>query len=122
MAKLVYNVGQCGFDHGNISAVLSKLNAEVRNIQTESELLAQIQKQAPSLILVNRVLDGDGSSGHEIIRNLKSDDISKSIPVMLVSNYSAAQGEAVDLGALPGFGKDNLHSADTAAALKKILS
>ena len=67
------------------------------------------------LVLVNRVLDEDGSSGLELIRALKHDPALADVPVMLVSNHADAQEAAFDLGASPGFGKASLHSDATLA-------
>ncbi len=60
------------------------------------------------LVLVNRIFDGDGSKGIELIRAIKADPHLARTPVMLVSNYAEAQAEAKELGALPGFGKGDL--------------
>jgi two-component system chemotaxis response regulator CheY len=51
------------------------------------------------------VLDADGSDGVDVVRAVKADEALRRVPVMLVSNYDAAQEEAVTAGAEPGFGK-----------------
>jgi len=43
------------------------------------------------------------------------------VPVMLVSNFADAQAQAVESGALPGFGKAALNAPETLARLKEQL-
>jgi len=74
------------------------------------------------LVLVNRVLDADGSDGVEIIEQMKSEPALESIPVMLVTNYLEHQERAVEAGAEPGFGKDELNGPDTRRRLESFLS
>ena len=64
------------------------------------------------LVLVNRILDADGSSGLALVRELKQTDEPRvaNTPVMLVSNFAEARHQAEALGALPGFGKDDLYA------------
>ena len=83
--------------------------------QTQIELLAQ----KPS---ANRILDADGSSGMELIKQIKADTALRNVPVMLVSNYDHYQEEAVKEGALKGFGKGALGQPQTIARLKSYLS
>jgi CheY-like chemotaxis protein len=75
-------------------------------------------------VLINRVLDFDGSSGLDLIRTLKEapDQPMAAVPVILVSNYPEAQQAALELGAVSGFGKASLHSPATFARLKALLS
>jgi hypothetical protein len=108
--KIVFNVGQCGFDHRQISALCNELGASATAIHSEAELHSHLKKEIPELILINRILDRDGSSGLDIIKRLKSGKDTKALPVMLISNYPSAQAEAMACGALEGFGKDSLGS------------
>ncbi|RMH12176.1 MAG: hypothetical protein D6695_07440 [Planctomycetota bacterium] len=66
-----------------------------------------------ALALINRVLDGQfgTDSGIELIRSLTRRGVS--MKLMLVSNYPEAQAEAVQAGALPGFGKAEVQSEQT---------
>ncbi len=73
-------------------------------------------------MLVNRILDLDGDSGLDFISRLKSDPETSGIAVMLVSNLSDAQEQAVARGALPGFGKARLGDAKAMETLKAALS
>ena len=67
------------------------------------------------LVLVNRVLDLDGSSGLELIQTLKEDPDQplKATPVMLVSDYPEAAADGRRAGREPGFGKSELQSPAT---------
>ena len=119
----VLSVGQCGFDHGAISRHLAgRFGAEVVPADTHEEAIARLKAGDIALVLVNRVGDLDGAPGLDFIRRLKADPGLADVPVMLVSNYDDAQARAVALGALPGFGKAALHSADVEAKLDAALS
>jgi CheY-like chemotaxis protein len=112
----ILDVGQCGLDHGNIARHLSKsYGAEVALADTKGQAMATLRTGEFDLVLVNRVLDLDGTSGLEVIRSIKADPDVSHVPVMLVSNYPDAQAEARTLGALPGFGKADLRSGSVPA-------
>ena len=118
----VLSVGQCFADHSAISRTLGKqFAAEVVSADTGAEALATVRGQAFDLVLVNRVLDADGSSGLEVIRQIKADESVGQVAVMLVSNYEDAQRQAVELGALPGFGKSALGQPPMLARLGPLL-
>ncbi len=120
--KRVLSIGQCGFDHGQISALLRlEFAAETTAAATLPDAERAIAKETPALILVNRKLDLDGGDGMEIIRRLCSDAETKTIPVMLVSNYPEYQAEACTLGAQPGFGKSELAKPETLEKLRAYL-
>jgi DNA-binding response OmpR family regulator len=74
------------------------------------------------LVLVNRVLDADGSSGLELIRQLLASKDMPAPPVMLVSNYEDAQRDAVAAGAAPGFGKAQLDDPNVLERLREPLA
>jgi two-component system chemotaxis response regulator CheY len=107
--RRVLSVGQCGPDHGSISRTLSQaFGVEVVAADTATEALEQLRQQSFALVLVNRVFDWDGSSGLDLIRQVKNDPETSQVPVMLVSNLADAQQQAIGAGALPGFGKASL--------------
>jgi two-component system chemotaxis response regulator CheY len=112
-AKRVLSVGQCGFDHGSIARTFRQhFGADVTAAHDAVGALAALTQGGYDLVLVNRVLDSDGSSGLDVIRRMKEDEALAKVPVMLVSNYADAQEEAVAAGALPGFGKSSLGQPD----------
>jgi CheY-like chemotaxis protein len=105
-AKRVLSVGQCWADHGSISRTLQRsFGAEVVGADTAPEALERLRHEGFDLVLVNRVLDADGSPGVDLIRSVRADERLKDVPVMLVSNHEEAQEEAVAAGASRGFGK-----------------
>ncbi len=104
--KRVLSVGQCGADHGGIRwALHAEFGAEVVAARSGAEALDKLRHGEYALVLVNRVLDWDGSPGVAVVRAVKTDEALRRVPVMLVSNYADAQEEAVAAGAEPGFGK-----------------
>ena len=120
MATRVLSVGQCGFDHGNISRLLRNFDAEVVPVDTAAEALTLLQNETYNLVLVNRVFDL-GGDGMEFIREAKATRAGQETPVMLVSNYADWQEKAVAAGAVRGFGKAALTAAATFATLRPIL-
>ena len=105
----ILSVGQCSFDHGSITRHLRmSYRAEVAGANTLSEALVTLRAGDFDLVLINRVLDNDGTSGFDVIRAIKREPGLSGLPVMLVSNHEDAQVEAQSLGALPGFGKVDL--------------
>jgi len=120
--KRVLSVGQCFADHSSISRVLrASFVAEVIAADTSRQALQQLQEETFALVLVNRVFDADGDSGLDLIRAIKADDALRSVPVMLVSNYDEAQAQAVQAGALPGFGKAALGQPHMLARVESYL-
>jgi two-component system chemotaxis response regulator CheY len=104
--KRVLSIGQCGADHGAISRALQRHFAvEVVAAEDWLEAWPRLKGESFDLVLVNRLLDADGSSGLKIIKDLKSDDALRGLPVMLVSNLEDAQEDAIQAGAEKGFGK-----------------
>jgi two-component system chemotaxis response regulator CheY len=120
--KHVLSVGQCFADHSAISrAIRQHFDAEVVGAATQAEALEKLRHQPFALVLVNRVLDADRSSGLNLITRLKEEEDLRNIPVMLVSNYEDSQRDAVAKGALPGFGKAELGQPWTVERLKAVL-
>jgi CheY-like chemotaxis protein len=115
-AKRILSIGQCGADHYSISTFLQSHfeNIEVDPVASAADAVAALQSRPYDLVLVNRRLDIDGSSGIDIIRRLKKDAAWAPLPMMLVSNHADAQKEAKAAGALPGIGKANLSGAAAA--------
>jgi two-component system chemotaxis response regulator CheY len=121
MMARVLSVGQCGFDHGSITRQMrQRFGAEVVGASDAPEAIAALRGGGFDLVLVNRVLDGDGSSGLDLIRTLKADPALSGLPVMLVSNYASAQDQAMTLGALKGFGKSDLGREPFLAAMRRV--
>src|SRR4051812_12758986 len=102
----VLSVGQCGYDTARIGRFLREtFRAQAETADTAAEALDRLRAGTYDAVLVNRILDLDGSPGLALIRAIKSDPALAPTPTLLVSNYPDAQAEAISLGALPGFGK-----------------
>ena len=119
----VIDVGNCGFDHGSLSALIEQqFQMPCASVANGAELDRELQHGDVALIIVNRVFDSDGGDGMALISQLKQQQPPTAmIPVMLLSNFPDAQEKAVALGALPGFGKSSLRSVETMELLTKVL-
>jgi CheY-like chemotaxis protein len=123
MHRRVLLVGQCAMDFAGISRMLrSHFSVAVDGAETLDATRQQVQRQTYDLILVNRVLDADGTAGLEVVRALVENSGAPAAPVMLISNFPAFQQEAVEAGAVPGFGKQQLDDAETVDRLRPLLS
>ncbi len=120
--KRVLDVGQCAFDHASIRRYLeNEFDASVVQAHSTDEALSQLRKGSFDLVLINRILDADGSEGLEIIEQIKADPQLAAVPVMMVTNYPEHQEHAVDAGAEPGFGKAQLETDQTRERLSTYL-
>src|SRR5579872_6164864 len=107
MAIRILDVGQCGFDGPRMAALWhDRLDATVDRVVNGAEAVRRLKEGGYDIVLVNRVLAADGSSGLEVIAALLR--MKTSVPVMLVSDLPEAQDAAVALGAVRGFGKAEL--------------
>ena len=119
--KRLLDVGQCDADHSRISQMLNaNFDVEIHRSHSSEETLRKIAETEFDLVLINRLLDINGDSGLEILKQIKSGS-NPSIPVMLISNYEVAQQTAIENGAIPGFGKAALHAPKTLERLGEIL-
>ncbi|HEX5471282.1 MAG TPA: response regulator [Lacipirellulaceae bacterium] len=123
MSKRVLDVGQCGPDHAAIRAYLARhFDCEVEQAEDSRDAMSKLKAGIFDLVLVNRKLDIDYSDGVDVIRALKTDPETASVPVMLVTNYPEHQELAVAAGAVRGFGKLEFGSPDTRDRLAAVLS
>jgi CheY-like chemotaxis protein len=122
MKKRVLDIGNCSPDHEAIRRLIEEqFEAEVAQAHGWNDAAGQLGRQSFDLVLVNRLLDRDGREGLEIIRLIKSDERLRAIPVMLVTNYEEHQQQAVEAGALPGFGKRSIREPETVEKLRTLL-
>jgi CheY-like chemotaxis protein len=123
MPKRVLSVGQCVPDHTTLTSYLrGNFAAEVVKVDLADEALAALRKDAYDLVLINRKLDADYSDGLEILRAIKTDPQTATVPVMLVTNYVEHQDAAVAAGAVRGFGKLEYGDPRTAEKLRPFLT
>ena len=122
MKRKVLDVGQCNADNYRISELLKKhFDVKVDRSHSIAQAIESASKNTYDLILINRLLDADGSAGMDVLASLKLNPSSAKIPVMIVSNYEDAQELAMQKGAVAGFGKGALDSEETLAKLNQYL-
>lgn len=122
MSKRVLDVGNCVPDHAAMRRLLEgRYHAEVHQAHAADDTLAALRSQPFDLVLINRKLDIDYSDGIEILRQIKSDEQLRQVPVMLITNYPEHQEEAVQLGAEYGFGKLEFQKPTTHERLARFL-
>lgn len=121
MVRRVLAVGNCGFDDSSLRRLIEgELGAEMTSVDSSAEAVAAAAGSF-SLILINRVLDRTGESGVDLVRTLKAEAAAET-PVMLISNFADAQRQAVQAGAEPGFGKNQLGDPAVRERLADVLS
>lgn len=120
MQAHVLSVGQCGYDDSRLARVLAvEADAHMDRASTAEDARRKIAEKKYDLVLVNRVIDGDGESGVEFIGEMRKVDGTPCM--MLISDYSDAQAAAVANGAFAGFGKSSLGTAEVGQRLRQAL-
>ena len=122
MSKQVLDVGNCDPDHEAIAALLqSSFRVDLTRAHGKAD--AQLaQEHGPfDLVVVNRVIDRDGSEGLSVIEAIKRDSRWQDLPVMMITNLPEHQARAIEAGAVPGFGKASLHAPATIDSLRPFL-
>src|SRR5690349_3337515 len=108
----ILNIGQCNVDGPRMAELFQhKLHAKVLQAEDADQARQILAAQPVDLVLVNRELAFAPGSGIDVI-----DDLLRAgceAPIMLVSDYPDAQEEAVEHGAVPGFGKSELEAPQT---------
>ena len=118
MSKRVILVGHCSPDSAYLSITIRSVfpSAIIERAMDDSSLAAAMQND-PDLLLVNRVLDGEfaNCSGIELIKGCRASH--PAVAMMLISNYTDAQQQAQKVGAVAGFGKNDLNTPKAREAL-----
>ncbi|MHB0956374.1 MAG: response regulator [Pirellulaceae bacterium] len=123
MPKRVLDIGNCLPDHRAIVTMIeSNFDARVSQADRWDDAVEQLRSQPFDLVLVSRKLDIDYSDGLEVIRRIKQDPQLKSLPVMMVTNFGEHQQQAVQAGAVEGFGKQSLRAPGTLQKLAPFLN
>ena len=122
MPKTVILVGHCSPDSSYLAITVKALwpDAAVHRANSTAAMERHLQTGA-DLLLVNRALDGDfdAADGIELISRFSARGAGR---MMLISNYSDAQADAIKAGALPGFGKSELSTAKPRQMLASALA
>ena len=119
--KNVLIVGHCDLDNPQITSLLEKnFSTNVTRVKLLKNVIEHLQKQDCDLVIINRIGAFDQESGLELIEKIKVDGRFKS-PLMMITNYKDQMDNAVEKGAVPGYGKGKLHDKDTIELLSKYL-
>lgn len=120
--KTVLSIGQCRPDNAAINHFLtSNFDVDVLATDLADDSLTALQGKTVDLILINRKLDADYSDGMEVMKLIKSNPQTEQIPVMLITNFAESQEQAVEAGAIYGFGKAELSSPETVERVRDAL-
>ena len=123
MSKKIALVGHCGPDSSYLRMAVSRAVKDAKVLAADDDHeLHRLVEDGVDLLLLNRVLDYGFSSdeGVEIIRKLREKH--PQLKMMLVSNYPEAQAEAVEAGALPGFGKREIGTPRVTELLRQAVA
>jgi CheY-like chemotaxis protein len=116
--KSIVLVGHCGPDAAMLRSLVGRVAPDVPLVAADDAESLDPLVNPGCVLLINRVLDWgfETTNGIELIQGLAA---RSDAPVMLlVSNYEEAQREAVEAGAMPGFGKSRLYEPETAERLR----
>jgi DNA-binding NarL/FixJ family response regulator len=121
MSQCVVLVGHCGIDGPRLVQELSAGLPEVQVSRVNSEQdLKRCCEEGADLLLINRAPVGFEREGLDLVRELCREG--SQVKVMLVSDYSEAQEEAVAAGALRGFGKSKMGTKVLVDTVRKALT
>jgi CheY-like chemotaxis protein len=122
MTKQVLDIGNCRPDHAAIRSLIEgAFDASVTQAHGMDDALAVLRTTPFTLVLVNRQMDRDRSSGLAVIEKIKSTPEVASTPVMMITNFADHQELAVQAGAERGFGKRELADPATREKLAAFL-
>ena len=117
--RRVLLVGHCAADAWVLDRAVKEVfkGVEVESANDQSSIQ---NAGADELLLVNRVLDGrfNSAGGIDLIQRMK--DNGSPAALMLISNFAESQDQAVEAGALPGFGKSDTGSQMMVDALRAV--
>jgi DNA-binding response OmpR family regulator len=119
--KNVLIVGHCDLDNPQITLLIEKnFSAKVTRVKLLKMTMGYLEKQEYDLVIINRVGAFDQEGGLELIKGIKKDGRFDT-PLMMITNYKEQMGKAIECGAVPGYGKDNLYDEETIKLLSKYL-
>jgi hypothetical protein len=120
--KKVALVGHCGPDSSYLRMSVRRADADIDVLMVDDESdLKRAINDGVQLLLLNRELSYgfNDSFGVDLIKRLRT--VHPELKMMLVSNYPDAQADAIEAGALPGFGKRELGSPRVAQVVREAL-
>jgi len=103
------------------TAALTKEGFQVVAVNTGQEGIDKATTEAPNLILLDQVLPD--LSGNDILKQLKLDEKTKNIPVIILSNFSQEElvKEAINAGASDYVFKYQVEPKDVIDKIKRTL-
>ncbi len=114
----VLDVGSCTPDHVALNRLLtSNFDVDVEQAHTIDDALSRMRGKRYRLVLVNRIIDLDGSEGIALLRTAKLDSSLAATPIMMISNFPEARAASVEAGGEPGFGKQAIGDQETLRVL-----
>ncbi len=104
------------------TAALTKEGFQVVVASTGQEGIDKATTEAPSLILLDQVLPD--FSGNDILKQIKLDEKTKNIPVIILSNFSQEElvKEAINAGAADYVFKYQVEPKDVIEKIKRTLN
>lgn len=101
--------------------VLKKEGFEVSVVYTGQEGLEMVKTQRPDLVLLDQILPD--IAGNEVLKTLKEDPQTKTIPVAMLSNFGQNElvEEAITAGAVEYILKYQIAPQDLINKVKKLL-
>jgi DNA-binding response OmpR family regulator len=104
------------------TSALTKEGFQVVASNTGQEGMDKVKTDVPDLILLDQVLPD--YSGNDILKQLKGDDKTKNIPVIILSNFSQEElvKEAINTGAVDYVFKYQVEPKDVIQKIKNALS
>lgn len=120
--KRVLDVGNCSPDHHSLTMMVTQNfdDTVIDQAHQAVDALTLLKQHTYALVVVNRLLDCDGTEGMDVVRQLKAEQ--PDLPVMLITNYEEYQQNAVAAGCELGFGKNDLFSPPTVELFSKYLA
>lgn len=104
------------------TAALTKEGFAVVVTGTGQEGINKAKAETPDLVLLDQVLPD--FSGNDVLKQLKLDDVTKNIPVIILSNFSQEElvKQAIDQGAAEYIFKYQVEPKDVIEKIKRVLN
>lgn len=121
--KRVGLVGHCSPDSSHLTMAVTAAVPDAKVIRvTDDAGVDKLLKDGVELLLVNRKMEPGYAEaiGTDYIRRLREKH--PDVKLMLISNYPDAIEASVQIGAMPGFGKNELLTPATKQKLQEALS
>lgn len=116
----ILDVCPCSLDHADMRKLIEKVcPASIEQVRTGAQAMKCIAALGYHLVLINRTLDGP-MDGLTLLAALRRE--ANPPPAMLISNYADAQASALELGALPGFGRAQIHDSISVQRIARALN